>query len=144
MRALAVALCLPAALLAQAPPSAPKREDVRALLRVLKVGENAVAAMQRSVPAMRQAMPQVPESFWSAFTAEFTPQRMEDLALPIYEQQLTDAEVKALLGFFATPEGASFARKQPLILEASMAAGQKLGEQVGREVAQRLQAEGKL
>lgn len=144
MRALAVTLCLPAALLAQAPPSAPKREDVRALLRVLKTGENAVASMQRSIPAMRQAMPQVPEAFWTAFAAEFTPQRMEDLALPIYEQQLSGAEVKALLAFFATPEGASFARKQPLILEASMVAGQKLGEQVGREVAERLQAEGKL
>lgn len=144
MRSLIFSIGLPAALLAQGAAPAPKADDVRALLRVMKAGENAVAAMKRSIPAMRQAMPQVPETFWTAFTAEFTPQRMEDLALPIYEKHLTAAEVKALLAFYATPEGASFIRKQPLLQEESMLAGQKLGEQVGREVAERLQAEGKL
>lgn len=137
-------LLLAPALLAQAPDTAPKREDVRALLRALRAGDNAVEAMKRSIPAMRQAMPQVPEAFWSAFAAEFSAQRMEDLALPIYEKHLTAAEVKALLAFFATPEGTSFARKQPLILAESMEAGQKLGQEVGQQVAQRLQKEGKL
>jgi len=144
MRSLVLSICLPAALLAQGAAPAPKADDVRALLRIMQAGENAVAAMKRSIPAMRQAMPQVPEAFWTAFTAEFTPQRMEDLALPIYAKHLTAAEVKALLAFYATPEGASFIRKQPLLQEESMLAGQKLGEQVGREVAERLQAEGKL
>lgn len=137
-------LLLAPALLAQAPDAAPRREDVRALLRALHAGDNAVETMKRSIPAMRQAMPQVPEAFWDAFAAEFTAQRMEDLALPIYEKHLSAAKVKALLAFFATPEGASFARKQALIMAESMAAGQKLGEQVGREVAERLQREGKL
>ena len=143
MRSLLPLLLAPT-LLAQAPEAAPRREDVRALLKALRAGENAVEAMNRSIPAMRQAMPQVPEAFWTAFAAEFTPQRMEDLAVPIYEKHLTAAEVKALRAFFATPEGASFARKQPLILAESMAAGQKLGQEVGQEVAARLQKEGKL
>ncbi len=129
----------------QAPDPAPaKREDLRRLLHVIGAGENGVRTMKIALEGQRKANPQIPEAFFTAFEAEFTAQRLEDMALPIYDKHLTAAEVKALLAFYATPEGQSFAKKQGLIMEESMLAGQKLGEQVGRDVAARLQAEGKL
>ncbi|HJV21226.1 MAG TPA: DUF2059 domain-containing protein [Holophagaceae bacterium] len=132
-------------LAAQAPAPGPaKREDVRTLLRLLGAGENGVKALKGAMDAQRGTNPQIPEAFFTAFEAEFTAQRIEDAVLPIYEKHLDAAEVKALLAFLATPEGRSYTRKQGVILEESMQAGQKLGEQVGREVAERLQAEGKL
>ncbi len=142
-RACLLALTLP--LLAQAPDAAAaKQADVRKLLHLIGAGENGVKAMKGAMEGQRQANPQIPEAFFTAFMAEFTPQRLEELALPIYDKHLTAAEVKALLAFYATPEGQSFIRKQGLILEESMLAGQKLGAEIGRAVAERLQAEGKL
>lgn len=121
-----------------------KKAEVRKLLRLLGAGESGVKAMKGALAAQRQANPQIPEAFFTAFMAEFTAERLEDLAVPIYEKHLTAAEVRALLAFYATPEGQSFTRKQGVILEEAMLAGQKLGAQVGQEVAARLQAEGKL
>lgn len=142
-RAFLFALTLP--LLAQAPAvDTAKRGEVRKLLRLIGAGENGVKAMKGALDAQRQANPQIPEAFFTAFMAEFTAQRLEEMALPIYDKHLTAAEVKALLAFYATPEGQSFVRKQGLILEESMLAGQKLGAEIGREIATRLQAEGKL
>ncbi|HJV90804.1 MAG TPA: DUF2059 domain-containing protein [Holophagaceae bacterium] len=143
--AFAFTLSLLGPLAAQAPaPGHAQREDVRKLLRLLGAGENGVKALKGAMAAQRGANPQIPEAFFTAFEAEFTAQRIEEAVLPIYEKHLTAGEVKALLAFLATPEGKSYTEKQGLILQESMAAGQKLGEQVGREVATRLQAEGKL
>lgn len=145
MRHLVLPLLLAPALLAQAPSAAEaKRADLRKLLGLMKAGDLAIQVMKDSLPAMKQAAPQVPEVFWSAFMAEFTPARMEEIALPVYEEMLTAEEVKAYLAFLSTPEGASIARKQPVIMKKSMEAGQKLGGEVAQQVAARLQAEGKL
>ncbi len=148
MRRLLLILLAPA-LWAQTPApidaaAAAKRADIQKIFAIAKVGEVAVRAMEQSLPALKEASPQVPEVFWTAFMAEFTPKRMEDLVLPIYEEVLTMEEVKAYLAYLSTPAGASMVRKQPLILQRSMDAGQKLGAEVGRKVVERLQAEGKL
>lgn len=127
-----------------ADPASAKREDVRRLLRLIGAGENGVRAMKAAMQSQRQTNAQIPEAFFVAFEAEFTAQRLEDLALPIYDKHLSAAEVKALLAFYGSPEGKSFAQKQGLITEESMLAGQKLGAQVGQEVVARLQREGKL
>lgn len=121
-----------------------KQAEIRKLLRLLGAGESGVKAMKGALAAQRETNPQIPEAFFTAFEAAFTAERLEELVVPIYDKHLTAAEVKALLAFYATPEGKSFIRKQGLILEEAMLAGQKLGVQVGQEIAERLQAEGKL
>lgn len=141
--ALMILLALP--MCAQTPDAAAaKRADLKKIFAITKPGDAGVQSMKQSLPALKQASPQIPDVFWDAFLAEFNAQKVEELILPIYEDNLTAGEVKAYLAFLGTPEGASVARKQPLILKQAMEAGQKLGEQVGREVAERLHAEGKL
>jgi hypothetical protein len=122
----------------------PARADIRKLLHLLRAGENGMQAMRTLAESQQKVNPQIPTAFWDAFLAEFTAERLVDTALPAYEKNLTPAEVKALIAFFSTPEGQSYARKQSQILQEAMEAGQKLGAQVGQEVAARLQKEGKL
>jgi hypothetical protein len=145
MRRLILPLFLAPALLAQAPSAAEaKRADIKKRLGIMKAGELGVQSIAQSLPSMKQAAPSVPPIFWDEFQKEFTAQRMEDLVVPVYEEVLTADEVKAYLAFLSTPTGASFARKQPVLLQKCMEAGQKLGAEVAQQVAARLQSEGKL
>ena len=147
------AVLLPAALVAQAPaslaPSAAsaaeaKRADIRKLLALMHVGEVGVAAMRRTVDAMRATNQQLPPEFWDEFLKAATADKLVEITIPVYEKHLTAAEVKAYLAFAATPEGASILGKLPVMTEESMAAGQAWGQQLGMEIAQKLHAEGKL
>ena len=148
---LLLGLCLATGLGAQTPKTAPaseataqKRADIRKLLTLLGAGENGVKAMRATLEAQKEANPQIPEVFWTTFMQEFNAERIIETALPVYEKHLTDAELKALLAFYATPEGRSFAAKQGAIMAESLQAGQEAGKQIGQEVATRLQKEGKL
>lgn len=149
--ALLLGFCLATSLGAQTPKAAPasdaaaqKRADIRKLLTLQGAGENGVKAMQATLESQKQANPQIPEVFWTTFMQEFNAERIIETALPVYEKHLTEAELKALLAFYATPEGRSFATKQGVIMAEALLAGQEAGKQIGMEVALRLQKEGKM
>ena len=46
----------------------------------------------------------------------------------IYQQQLTDAEIDAAVAYYRSPEGASMLAKQPALMQATMAVGQRRAE----------------
>ncbi len=144
-----LALTLPLALYAQAPPAAPgiepaKREAILKLLKVTRAGEMSVQVMQEGITAQKQAMPQVPEIFWTEFAKAMTADNFEALAVPIYDKHFALDELKAILAFYETPAGRAMLAKLPLVLQESMEAGKVLGGRIGEETARRLKAEGKI
>lgn len=144
-----LALLLPLALFAQAPPVAPsiepaKREAILKLLKVTRAGEMSVQVMQEGIMAQKQAMPQVPEIFWTEFAKAMTADSFEALAIPIYDKHFALEELKAILAFYETPAGRAMLAKLPLVLHESMEAGKVLGGRIGEETARRLKAEGKI
>lgn len=145
-RLLPIALVLALPLSAGAPGQAAlsKQALIQRLLKLTKAGELGLQAMRQGVAAQKQASPQIPEAFWSEFMKRFSVEQIEAMVLPVYERHFSAEELQALLNFFETPAGRAFLEKQPAIQQESMEAGQALGEKIGREVAQKLQAEGKL
>lgn len=141
---LTAALSLPQPLSAADPAPVPKQVLIQRLLKLSKAGELGLQAMQQAVAAQKQASPQIPEAFWTAFMKRFSVEQIEAMILPIYERHFNQKELQALLDFFETPAGRAFLDKQPIIQQESMEAGQALGEKIGGEVAKQLQAEGKL
>ncbi len=144
-----LALILPVALFAQAPPAAlgtesAKREAILKLLKVTRAGEMSVQVMQEGILAQKQAMPQVPEIFWTEFAKAMTADGFEALAVPIYDKHFALEELKAILAFYETPAGRAMLAKLPLVLQESMEAGKVLGGRIGEETARRLKAEGKI
>lgn len=140
--ALVLALPLSAAAPGQATPS--KQALIQRLLKLTKAGELGLQAMRQGITAQKQASPQIPEAFWTEFMKRFSVEQIEAMVLPVYERHFSAEELQALLRFFETPAGRAFLEKQPVIQQESMEAGQALGEKIGREVAEKLQAEGKL
>ncbi|HEY3279743.1 MAG TPA: DUF2059 domain-containing protein [Gemmatimonadales bacterium] len=129
---------------AQAAADPAKVALIQRLLDVTKSVELAVTAIETSLPAQRQANPQIPSEFWDEFAkrARQDIPRFVQLLIPIYDRQFTSAQLKELLAFYQTPLGQHFIKVQPTITVQSIQAGQQWGAQLGAEVAQDLQKRG--
>jgi hypothetical protein len=137
--------------MAQAPAPAPvdaataaKRADIRKLLDAMHAGETAAQGMRKMAEAMKATNKELPAEFWDAFMKEATPEKLAEIAVPVYERNLTAQEVKAYLAFASTPEGAAIMAKLPQMNAEAMQAGQAWGQELGLQLAQKLHAEGKM
>jgi uncharacterized protein len=137
MRRALLAFPLSLTIFAQAPTADAKRTDIKKLLSTIEAGKLGVQAMKQVMAQQAQANPNIPESFWTEFSQEMTAEKLEEMMVPVYEKNLTHEEVKALLKFYATPEGLSFAKKQGVIQREASEAGQKLGMETAMKIMQK-------
>jgi hypothetical protein len=129
---------------------APSPEAVaiaRELVATSRAAENAKLLLPSIVqlikPAIVQGRPQVEKDFDA-----ITPQLLEsfqervgeltDQIVVIYATNFTIAEMKDVIAFYRGPTGQKLLAKGPTIAQQSMAAGQKLGAQIGRELQSRI------
>ncbi|MCG8457675.1 MAG: DUF2059 domain-containing protein [Holophagales bacterium] len=135
----------PVAALAEETPTAVEAEAVteseqlaRRLMEVSGSGEMAEQILAQMVDSFRTTQPNVSSEFWDGILANARGEELEELMLPIYLEILTDAEMRAAIAFYETPEGRSLIQKMPLLLQKSMAVGQEWGERLARDVIRRL------
>ena len=64
-----------------------------------------------------------------------------DQVAALYAKELTLEELNALTAFYKSPVGAKFVSIQPVILQQTMAIGQKWGSEIGREIDQEMRRE---
>ncbi len=58
---------------------------------------------------------------------------MLDLAIPVYDKYLSDADIKGLIEFYSTPLGQKMIKALPNIMTESGEKGRQWGEKIGRE-----------
>jgi hypothetical protein len=119
-----------------------KRADVRRLLELVGAGDLGKQVMTQMINQFRTAHPQVPQRFWTDFASEINADEILELSVPAYEKHLTHEEIKQLIAFYESPVGKKLIQVQPQIVQDSMIAGQKWGQDLGRKVMQRLIDEG--
>ena len=61
--------------------------------------------------------------------------------VPIYKKYLTEYEVKSIIEFYESEAGKSLISKTPMILQESMEAGGKLGEEIATQIFQEIEKE---
>jgi hypothetical protein len=139
LAAILVLLALPIAapLRAQAGAAATSKPALVAeFLRVTRVAETALSAMEAQLPAQRALNPKVSPEFWDRFLARVrrdTAAMLTEL-VPIYEEAFTVEQLRDLLAFYRTPSGRRFIEVQPELAHASVLAGQRWGARVGADV----------
>lgn len=74
--------------------------------------------------------------------AEIKPEGFIDLVAPVYAKHFEEAELDALIEFYASPVGKKTIEKLPLITAESMAAGQVWGESIAKRAIEKLKAAG--
>jgi hypothetical protein len=131
----------PAAASAGEPAAAPAgspEELARRLIHLTGGGDLGKQVMTQMVGSFRQADPGVPEEFWDEFMASVDPRELEDLVVPIYVENLSVEEMSAAIDFYSSPAGRSIIRKLPVVLQESMAVGQRWGQELARKVTEKL------
>lgn len=150
MRRALTFVLFPAILMAQAPSTvhetatAPTEQDIREMIRVTHASELVRASMLKLLAARRASNHDLPVEFWDEFEGEITLDNLTRMAIPIYRDSYTNAEVKAMLAFAATPSGKSYLDKSPALVSVFGAAANAWVQQVGGRIAQKLHAEGKM
>ena len=116
-------------------------ESVKQLMNKTGAGELGVQAMNQMLPALKNMVPEAPEAFWKDYMAEFNPEDLIEMTVPIYQKYLTEAEVQALNDFYDTPAGKKLIKVQPLIMQESMMAGQQWGQAAAQDVMNKYQTQ---
>jgi hypothetical protein len=64
-----------------------------------------------------------------------------DMTVPVYMDNLTEADLDAAIAYWSSPAGQRMAEATPVITQQAMAIGQTWGAQVGEEAMRRIQAQ---
>ena len=102
---------------------------------------NYKVAITQMVNMMQKQRNDIPVEFWNKLSEEFLKSSMTellDLLVPVYQKQLTVAELDELTAFYHSPIGKKFAEKSPLIMQGAMQAGQQWGMKIGQQIAEKL------
>lgn len=126
------------------PRDSVKAALIRQLLARTQAADQAIAAIEASLPGQRRSNPRIPAVFWDRFIAEARARRGEfvDLIGVVYDRHFSSEEIRQLLDFYDTPLGRKLLATQPAVAQESIEAGQLWGQRVGAEIVAQLAAEG--
>ena len=145
---LALLMCLLAPAQAQSGTSG-SEAAARELIATMKADEQFKAMLPMILKTMKPAIVQNRPDVDREFDA-FAPKlmagmnaRISELSeglVAVYSSNFSADELRAVTAFYHTPAGQKCLQKAPLVMQQSMAVGQKIGQSVGAE-AQRLMIE---
>ena len=128
-----------------------KEADIRRLLELTHAGALATQTMDSMEgnikPLMTNSFPpgeyrdKLIDLFFVKFHSKFDQQAILDLAVPVYDKYYSDDEVKDLIRLYDTPLGQKMLATLPKVMEELQAAGQKQGEELGRQSMMEVLAE---
>lgn len=116
-----------------------KEQKVRRLLGLIKAEAMAVQMLDAMMGSMQANLGDGSDEFWKSFKSQVKVDELVEMLVPVYADNLDEADIDGLIQFYASPVGQKFVSKQGIIVEQSMAVGQKWGEQVAQKAIQQLQ-----
>jgi hypothetical protein len=119
----------------------PKEKDIRKLLQLTGAAQLGGQVMDQMLQTFKASAPSVPESFWTELRKELNPDELVEKVIPVYDKQLSAAEVKDLIKFYETPTGKKLIKVMPVITQESMTIGREWGRSIGEKVMDKLKAE---
>jgi uncharacterized protein len=120
-----------------------KEADIRKLLDLTGATTNmrqAILNMEKSIkPLMTNSLPpgeyreKLIDLFFQKFQAKLDLQKLIDLAVPEYDKQFSDDDIKEMIRFYQTPVGQKAVKAIPELTAAITTASREEGQQVGRQ-----------
>ncbi len=127
---------------AQSPGEKHDPARTRKLLELSGAGEMGKMVSDQLIGQLSQTMPDVPQEFWDEFRKEVKPETLTELIIPVYERHFTPPDIDQLIAFYESPIGRKLVEKQPALVQDAMQVGQRWGQDLGMQVARRLQERG--
>lgn len=114
------------------------------LLELSRAKQNFVDAIGNMIELQKQqpGMADIPEEFWTEFSKEAATggwnAYLPDV-VAIYRENYTEAEIDHQLDYLSDPMTQGMLEKQSTVMRQSMQAGAKIGQEIGMDIATRLQ-----
>jgi len=119
-----------------------KHADIVKMLRASGGAELGIQMMDNILPTFVQAFPQVPEQLWEEIKQEFSADALIDMIAPVYDKYYSHEEIQELIAFYESPIGKKLVERTPLVMQESMAVGQKWGYEVAEKIMKKLESKG--
>jgi hypothetical protein len=124
-----------------------KEADIRRLLNLMGAGKVGAQMMDQMFSTIRNSMEQrVPAKVWdelvAEFKAEFGPDTLIELNVPIYAKHYTHDEIRQLISFYESPLGQKMTSVTPLIVKEAYEAGAAHGRQLIERIYEKLRNRG--
>jgi uncharacterized protein len=124
----------------ETPPDERKDKMIREILQLTGSAALSRQVMEQLLPPLKQAIPNVPESFWDEFMAEVDANELANLVVPVYSKHFTLEELEQLVAFYKTPLGKKLINEMPLVLKESMVIGQEWGADIAQRALRKAKA----
>ena len=109
-------------------------QSIKKLLDKTQAGDMGIQVMNQMLPSLKVMVPDAPDYFWREFMAGVNSDDLVEMVIPIYQKYLTEKDISELNKFYSSPVGKKLIRYQPKIMQESMTAGQRWGENIAKEV----------
>ena len=124
-----------------------KEHDIRQLLNDMGAGKLGAQMMDQMFGTIRTSMKQqVPEKVWDELIAEtkveFSPEKLIELVVPIYDKHYTHDEIRQLISFYESPLGRKVTSVTPLLAQESFDTGVAHARIVLQRFNERLRSKG--
>ena len=116
-----------------------KEQKVRRLLGLIKAEAMAGQMLDTMMGSMQENMGEGSDEFWNSFKKQVRVDELVEMLIPVYADNLDEADIDGLIQFYESPVGQKFVSKQGIIVQQSMEVGQKWGEQVAQKAIEQLQ-----
>ena len=120
-----------------------KEADIRHLMEVTgasNLATQVMGNMEKNVrPLMTNALPpgdyreQLVELFFQKYHQKRDPNKIVDMAVPVYDKYYSDDEIKGLIQFYSTPLGKKALTVMPQLMGELQNAGSDYGKDLGRQ-----------
>ncbi len=128
-------MLLTCSLASQAQPA--KEDSVKELMNISGAEQMGTMMMNQMIPALKQAIPEASEEFWQDVMVSMDMKDLMNNIIPVYQKNLSEVDIQAILAFYKTPSGQKLLASQPAIMQESMQIGQQWGQRVFQEVMQK-------
>jgi hypothetical protein len=119
-----------------------KNDDILKLLRISGADKLADQMMDAMIPEFQQLIPGIPDIFWIRFKEKLNTDDLLYACIPAYNNYYTHDEIKQLITFYESPLWKKLVEVTPLLVQETMAVGQRWGEKLGQDIVDELIKEG--
>jgi hypothetical protein len=110
------------------------------MLKLSGSGKMGIQVMESILKTYKEALPNVPASFWENFIKATSADEMEDMIVPVYDKYFTESEIDQLIAFYQSQIGQKLVEKLPLITRDATEVGRKWGEKIAEKILNKLKA----
>lgn len=116
-------------------------KDLKYLLQINGEQSSYQNSVKALIVELKKYESNVPTRYWAKAEVEFVDDLM-NMLIPIYKENLSHDDIKAMINFYQTTAGKKIAKKLPKIATESTQAGMSWGQSISEKIRADIESKG--